>query len=192
MKKMIDALGVIKAYFFLWKRNDSDVLNPLHDMHRLVRLATRSWLKSQDLLVNWTENAIKRLAGLFPTPHYKNKYQWVLYMSHAQILCDSNLGMDLIERYVLLEKMGSWLVIGGKYEEAVRIQSSVVLWREQKLGGMDKSTWEAYDSLGAALREQGDWHKAEKYHKQAACIGRHKLRAYRAEAQTRLWRKAPY
>jgi tetratricopeptide (TPR) repeat protein len=161
-KKMIDALGVIKAYFFLWKRNDSDVLDPLYDMYRLVRLATRSWLKSQDSLVNWTETAIKRLAELLPTRQHKNKDQWILYMPHTQILCDSNLGADLIERYALLEKMGSWLVMDGKYEEAVRIQSSVVLWRE-----MDKSTWEAYDSLGEALRKQRDWNEAEKYHKQA-------------------------
>jgi tetratricopeptide (TPR) repeat protein len=166
-KKMIDALGVIKAYFFLWKRNNSDVLDPLYDMHRLVRLATRSWLKSQDSLVKWTETAIKRLAELFPICQHKNKDQWILYMPHTRILCDSNLGIDLIERYALLEKMGSWLVLDGKYEEAVRIQSSVVLWREQKLGEMDKRTWEAYDSLGEALRERGDWNKAEKYHKQA-------------------------
>src|SRR6266516_3338797 len=174
-KKMIDALGVIKAYFFLWKRNDSDVLDPLYDMHRLVRLATRSWLKSRDSLVNWSETAIKRLAELFPTCQHKNKDQWILYMPHTQILCDSNLGVDLIERYALLEKMGSWLVMGGKYEEAVRIQSSVVLWREQNLGEMDKNTWKAYDSLGEALRKQGDWNKAEKYHKQALDRQRAKL-----------------
>jgi hypothetical protein len=42
-------------------------------------------------------------------------------MPYAQILCDSNLGVDLIERYALLEKMGSWLVMDGKYKEAVRI-----------------------------------------------------------------------
>src|SRR6266516_263819 len=166
-KKMVDALGVIKAYFFLWKRNESEVLDPLYDMHRLVRLATRSWLKSRDSLVKWTETAIKRLAELFPTRQHKNKDQWILYMPHTQILCDSNLGVDLIESYALIEKMGSWLVMGGKYEEAVRIQSSVVLWREQKLGEMDKNTWKAYDSLGEALRKQGDWNKAEKYHKQA-------------------------
>ncbi|KAF7510532.1 hypothetical protein GJ744_006378 [Endocarpon pusillum] len=164
---MTDALGLLKAYFFLKERADNDALHPLYDIHRLVRLVTQSWLKSQDMLVRWTETAIKRLAGLLPVENYQNKIQWDLFMPHAQTLYDSCIGEDLAERYVLIQKMGRWLMVDVKFEKAVKLLSSVVLWREMTMGKMDESTCDAYNDLGEALNEQGDLPRAEEYHQKA-------------------------
>ncbi|PLN78803.1 nucleoside phosphorylase domain-containing protein [Aspergillus taichungensis] len=44
------ALGLLKAYSFITQMTDSEFLN----MHRLVHLATRNWLRSENLLEGWT------------------------------------------------------------------------------------------------------------------------------------------
>jgi tetratricopeptide (TPR) repeat protein len=172
---MSKAIGLLKAYSFLTKLKEVTGPDPLYDMHRLVHLSTRNWLKMRESLLNCTQTVIGRLCKLFPTREHENKDKWILYMPHAQYLCASALSEDFNERYALLEKLGLCLVIDGKYEEAVRMHSSVVLWREKELGNMNESTLEAYDNLGEALRVQGHWVEAEKYSRKALDGRRAKL-----------------
>ena len=141
---MSKAIGLLKAYSFLTKLKEVTGPDPLYDMHRLVHLSTRNWLKMRESLLNCTQTAIGRLYKLFPTREHENKDKWILYMPHAQYLCASALSEDFNERYALLEKLGLCLVIDGKYEEAVRMHSSVVLWREKELGNMNESTLEKH------------------------------------------------
>jgi hypothetical protein len=100
-KKMLDAIGTLTGYSFLRKQNDVHSNTQLYDMHRLVRLATRNWLRGQNRLRDWTEATIKRVAELFPTPEHENKDTWTLYMPHARTLC-ADCGPDLKGRYFLL------------------------------------------------------------------------------------------
>ncbi len=48
-KGMVDALGTLTAYSFITKRSGGK----FYDMHRLVHLATRNWLKSERQLEQW-------------------------------------------------------------------------------------------------------------------------------------------
>jgi len=172
---MSKAIGLLKAYSFLTMLKEVTGPDPLYDMHRLVHLSTRNWLKMSESLLNCTQTAIGRLCKLFPTREHENKDKWILYMPHAQYLCASTLSEDFNERYILLRKLGLCLVIDGKYKEAVGIHSSVVRWREKELGIMNESTLNAYNDLGEALRELGHWIEAEKYQKKALDGQRAKL-----------------
>jgi tetratricopeptide (TPR) repeat protein len=165
-KMMTDATGTLTGYSFLRKQNEDHAIGPLYDMHRLVRLATRNWLRNQNTLQNWTEITMKRVAELFPTEDHKNKEKWTLYMPHAQTLCAYDISGDLEERYFLLQKMGQCLLADGKYNEAVKIHYFVVLWMEKMLGCLHEDTLKSYDNLGEALSTQGHWREAERYHKQ--------------------------
>jgi tetratricopeptide (TPR) repeat protein len=166
-KKMIDATGTLIGYSFLRKQNQDHAMGTLYDMHRLVRLATRNWLRDQNTLLNWTETTTKRVAELFPEVEHENKDKWTLYMPHTQTLCAFDIGGDLKERYFLLERMGLCLMADGKYNEAVKVNSSVVLWREKKLSCLHEDTLRAYNHLGRALDAHGYWSGAERYLKQA-------------------------
>lgn len=55
----VKALGTLKAYSFITKRNDKD----LYDIHRIVHLATRNWLKHErdNQQRHWTNIALGRL-----------------------------------------------------------------------------------------------------------------------------------
>ena len=166
-KKMVDAIGILTGYAFIRRHDDDRGPEPIYDMHRLVHLATRNWLRYQNTLLSWTTTALIRVTKQFPTREHKNKDEWTLLMPHAQVLCSSRSICDLDERYDLVEKVALCLVADGKYDEAVIMHFSVVHWREVKFGGLDKRTLVAYGNLGEALREQGDWTKAEIYAKRA-------------------------
>lgn len=68
-KKEIDALGTLNAYSFITRHSGALVF----DVHRLVHLATRNWLKNEELLAWWTKKAVKRLADIFPTDDNQNR-----------------------------------------------------------------------------------------------------------------------
>lgn len=165
-KEMVDALGLLRGYSFLRKHDDNPE-GPLYDMHRLVRLATRNWLHIEKSISKLTEKAIKQAAGAFPDVEWRTKDVWVLYLPHAQVLCNSQYGKDLPDRYHLLLKVGCCLEWMGKFDEAVEVHSSVVQWREEVLGQDNAHTDAAYHVYAGALRNQGRWTEAEKYAKRA-------------------------
>lgn len=55
--KETDAIGTLDAYSFIIKRSTDEAL----DLHRLVHLAMRNWLRKQELITQWTEKSISRL-----------------------------------------------------------------------------------------------------------------------------------
>ncbi|KAJ5528301.1 hypothetical protein N7513_012460 [Penicillium frequentans] len=57
------AIGVLISYSFVRTRNDGTRL----DMHRLVHLATKNWLRSMGSLRAWEWFTLRHLAMLFPT-----------------------------------------------------------------------------------------------------------------------------
>src|SRR2546423_15502284 len=63
---IIDAVAVLTGYSFVVRRQagNSDItdLEELYDMHRLVQLAARNWLKLEGLLSDWTTACITRMA----------------------------------------------------------------------------------------------------------------------------------
>ena len=166
-KKMTDAIGTLTGYSFLRKQGIHHAIDSLYDMHRLVRLVTRNWLRKHDRLPDWTKTATKRVSKFFPGGEHEDKDTWTLYMSHGQALCASEFNGDLEERYLLIENMANCLINDGKYNEAVGMHHSVVLWRETKFGKLHEDTLRAYLDLGTALCEQGSLLEAEKYLEQA-------------------------
>jgi hypothetical protein len=57
------------AYAFVSRRVSDQAL----DVHRLVYLSTRNWLRAEELLARWAAKAIKRLEKVFPDNDYKNR-----------------------------------------------------------------------------------------------------------------------
>lgn len=168
---IIDAVAVLVGYSFVRRQTDSssssNTQEPLYDMHQLVHLTTRNWLRMGNSLPDWTMACMRRVAELFPTRDHKHKDTWTIYLPHGQRLCADRCVEELSERYGLLEKMGLCSIVDGRYNEAVKMHTAVVQWREHKLGTSDQQTLQAYDSLGEALNWSGDWSTAERHLQQA-------------------------
>ncbi|KAF7504060.1 hypothetical protein GJ744_002825 [Endocarpon pusillum] len=101
---IIDAVAVLTGYAFVIQQSDS--IEESYNMHRLVQLAVRNWLRERDTLHDWMKACTIRLARLFPSRNHKYKTTWTRYLPHAQRISESNDGEDFPERYQLLEKMG--------------------------------------------------------------------------------------
>ncbi|KAK5449977.1 hypothetical protein LTS15_008550 [Exophiala xenobiotica] len=163
--EMTEAQGILTGYSFLRKQNENQdqPKEDLYQMHRLVRLATRNWLRRQDTLLHWTRTAVRVVAERFPWREHENRDRCALYMPQAEILRTSDGDGDSEEHYMLLEKMGVNFREDGKYSEAVQLLASVVGWRETNLGHSHISTLRAYGNFGTVLIEQGDWSEAKIY-----------------------------
>ena len=163
---IIDAIAVLTGYSFVRRQTGSSELtdcDELYDLHRLVQLAARNWLKMNGSLRDWTKGCITRVAELFPTRDHKYKSTWTAYLPHAQRLCEDSEVKDLPERYWLLEKMGLCFVVDGKYNKAVKAHTAVVQWREKGPEISGSQILEAYNNLGEALQWNGDLRAAEMY-----------------------------
>ena len=168
---VIDAIAILTGYSFVVRRQTGSSgiadLEELYDMHRLVQLAARNWLKTEGSLAHWTKVCITRMTQMFPTRDHQNKSVWTLYLPHAQRLCADSCAEELSERYDLLEKMALCLVVDGKYTDAVKMHTATVQFREGTLGTSEQATLSAYNNLGEALNWKGDWSMAEKFLQQA-------------------------
>lgn len=102
-KQMIDAIGTLTAYSFIVKRSADQTF----DLHRLVHLATRNWLRTEDALAEWTAKAVAQLDKVFPTNDPQNRIVWRAYLPHVGHVLGSELVKNSIEsRAPLTEKFG--------------------------------------------------------------------------------------
>ncbi|KIW13058.1 hypothetical protein PV08_08245 [Exophiala spinifera] len=162
----IDALGVLKGYSFFREhdeRNINDSVGLLYDMHRLVRLATRNWLKRRKEMSTCLKSAFQRMVFVFPEVTWETKDIWMLYMPHAQVLCDFTEGEDLFERYVLLQKMASCLGWKGQVNASIKLLKVVVDWAENALDADDYFKWQTIWGLGIYLLDVGRESESELY-----------------------------
>jgi len=160
-KEKMGALAALRGYGFLRRQDEDNPLGPLYDMHRLVRLATRNWLKIQHTLLEWTEKTFRQLVLVFPFINWTTKGVWDLYMPHAQVLCDSGISKDLAERYGLLLRMSICLNWTGKYNEALKAIEAAVDWRKKVFGEDHSETIAAYFQYAVILITVGRLTEAE-------------------------------
>ncbi|MCJ1470163.1 hypothetical protein MMC07_008808, partial [Pseudocyphellaria aurata] len=114
-KKRTDAIGTLSAYSFITKRSDDQAL----DLHRLVHLTTRNWLRQENTLSVWTSRTVALLDKVFPSHQPQNRNIWRAYLPHVRYILESELvGNDLENRLELLEKFALCLLSDGRYDEA--------------------------------------------------------------------------
>ncbi|RYP66411.1 hypothetical protein DL771_007820 [Monosporascus sp. 5C6A] len=157
-KKEIDAMGTLQGYSFLAKRSADSALN----IHRLVHLATRNWLRKEGLLPGWTGRVIARLAEVMGDVGHDNRVAWRSYMPHAYYALRSRLtGEDDEDRLNLLWKYGICLDYDGRYREAEAPFERVVEIYKTKLGADHPDTLTSMANLASTFRKQGRWEEAE-------------------------------
>ena len=157
-KKEIDAIGTLNAYSFIIRRPADLAL----DLHRLVHLATRNWLRKEGLLTQWSERAISRLEEVFPDHGHKNRTLWRTYLSHARYVLLS----DLVDkngdiRMNLKWRFGMCLYFDGRYNEAEASLMEVAERRKKVLGSEHPDTLTSMANLASTYRNQGRWKEAE-------------------------------
>ncbi|KAF2193470.1 HET-domain-containing protein [Zopfia rhizophila CBS 207.26] len=159
-KKETDAIGMLNAYSFIIKRPADQAA----DIHRLVHLATRNWLRKEELLAQWTEKVIVRLEEVFPDDDYRNRSVWRTYLPHARYALESDLvDRDWKNRMDLMWRYGMCLYEDGRWNEAETpiTQVQVMETRKRVFGTEHPDTLTSMANLASTYMHQGRWKEAE-------------------------------
>ncbi|KAF2180563.1 hypothetical protein K469DRAFT_440296, partial [Zopfia rhizophila CBS 207.26] len=157
-KKETDAIGTVDAYSFIIRRPAD--LAP--DLHRLVHLAARNWLRKEELLGRWSERAIARLGEVFPEHDHKNKRLWRTYLPHVRYALKSDQAdKDGKARIDLAWRSGRCLYSDGQYNEAEELFVQVMETFKRMLGEKHLDTLAGMCNLASTYRNQGRWKEAE-------------------------------
>jgi tetratricopeptide (TPR) repeat protein len=163
-RKELEAIGTLRAYAFITKRDGRDS----YDIHRLVQIAMRNWLKIRNELSLWSGKALIRVAEVFPYPEHGNRATWTIYLPHAQsVLSFQEYSGDFEKsQQDLLFDVGECFLIRGKYAKAEGMYRQTLELMEKVLGQEHWSTLASMNSLAIVLGCQGKYREAERMHQQ--------------------------
>ncbi|KAF5857536.1 hypothetical protein ETB97_005675 [Aspergillus alliaceus] len=156
-KQRLDALGLLNAYSFTSSQG-TDI-----SMHRLVHIATRSWLRKKRVFSHWVHKVAGQMDLVFPDNHHNNRGLWREYLPHALALAYENEFIIQQEQYLhLTEKIADCLGSDGRYHEAEVLYNRLMRINQEKNGQEHPSTLTSMGNLASTYRNQGRWNEAEK------------------------------
>jgi tetratricopeptide (TPR) repeat protein len=156
-----EAIGTLCGYSFLSRRSDSREGDEeeWYDIHRLVHLATRIWVRKHGDAAGVLDKALQQVADVFPSNDYENREVWRGYLPHALRLLESGQQCNVEERSDLCLLVGQCLQVDGKIREAVRWLEESCRWREE-LDEDDSDLLLSQHALAIAYEADGQVQKA--------------------------------
>ncbi|GIJ92687.1 hypothetical protein Asppvi_001965 [Aspergillus pseudoviridinutans] len=132
-KAWTEAIGTLKGYAFVSGRSAAQSF----DLHRLVHLATRNWLRKNATLSKWTITALTRLEAIFPSDEHTNRDIWKGYLPHVISLLEreevKNAEIEIEStRYHLIFKLSMCLSADGRVTEAVNYLEEHYNWHKRQ------------------------------------------------------------
>jgi tetratricopeptide (TPR) repeat protein len=113
--RMTTALGTLWSYSFITTRNDSQK----YDMHRLVHVAARVWIREKGLMVETQKKALQHLSNIFPSDEHTKREVWQEYIPHVARMRDVKTGEHVAVRGKLCLQVGCCLRVDGQIRDAV-------------------------------------------------------------------------
>jgi len=157
-KQEMDAIGTLSAYSFITRRAEDLAI----DLHRLVHLMIRSWLRSKRVLAEWTGRAVARLEEVFPDHEHRNRAMWRTYLPHARHVLESNLiANDDHSRIDLEWKIALCYYSDGRFDEAEAFFRDVMEFRIKVLGAEHPDTLRSISKLALAYHAQSRFAEAK-------------------------------
>ncbi|KAI1126749.1 TPR-like protein [Nemania abortiva] len=110
------AIGRLCGYSFLTRRGESDIF----DMHALVHLGTRIWVRKRGKPRETMTDAVRHLKAVFPSDDKDNRGLWREYLPHALRALENSKGYHMQERYDLFNSVGLCLDADRRFKEAIQ------------------------------------------------------------------------
>ncbi|RMZ88350.1 hypothetical protein DV736_g4421, partial [Chaetothyriales sp. CBS 134916] len=182
-----EAIGTLKAYAFITQRED------LHsfDIHRLVQLAMRNWLRETSQQEKWIEKTIQLFNNVLPYPEHKSmdimnnlanvlkhlgKYEEARQIHQQTLdLKKKILGDEHPDTVSSMSNLANVLQHLGKYKEAEQIHQQTFDLRKKILGEEHSFTLTSMNNLAGALMDRGKYKEAEQIQQQALDLGKKRL-----------------
>ncbi|KAG2024722.1 hypothetical protein GB937_003420 [Aspergillus fischeri] len=157
-KKRTDAIGLLKAFSFLNEEGEACSMN----IHRLVHLATRNWMRKNQLFSQQILKTADRLSEAFPDRYHTNRKLWREYLPHVLSLIEEAEFQKEEEKYVdMVERIGDCLLSDGRSKEAEDRFLQVLKIRNQVLGPEHPKTLTSMAAMVSTYLTQGRWTEAE-------------------------------
>ncbi|KAL8944298.1 MAG: hypothetical protein Q9211_000638 [Gyalolechia sp. 1 TL-2023] len=153
-----DDVQVLRNYSFV-----SVDANQTFEMHALVQLATRTWLKSNGQLEGWKQRYIKNLSAEFPTGKYENwTYCQALFPHAKSAATQEPSGDGSLKEWASLLYNAAWYAYEkGSISEAITLSEMAMEVRTKILGHEHEETLESMEMAGLAYQLGGRWMDAE-------------------------------
>jgi hypothetical protein len=154
-----EAFGLLKAYAFITPHKGQHS----YDIHRLVQVAVRNWLKTRNELSMWSSKTLAQNARIFPLFRYENRDECTPYLPYALCILDFPEFSENFEEPLrnLLCKVGNYFLRTGKYPEAKQRYRQVLELKEKVLGKDHPNTLLTKHNLTTLLRQQGEYAEPE-------------------------------
>ncbi|KAL3450047.1 hypothetical protein BJX65DRAFT_294294 [Aspergillus insuetus] len=152
------ALGILKSYSFVTQMSDNCNLN----MHRLVHLASRNWLRNEGILLQLILKTARHLINVYPSEELQNRHLWRSYLPHAEYLLQSQ--EPLLEQEiwdVLAHKVGISLYQDSRFHEAEYLFQSLHGRKMRSWDGKDPNVLDILARLILTLCNAGKYKEAE-------------------------------
>ncbi|KAL4788952.1 purine and uridine phosphorylase [Aspergillus venezuelensis] len=134
-KTWLESVGILEGYAFVKRQSIKSF-----DLHRLVHLATRKWLRNNNTLAEWSLKTLSRLDEIFPDNNYTNRDDEVQHITL---------------RYKLLYKDSMCLLADGRATEAVKYLEEHYNWHKRKFDEEHPSRLASQHGLARAYQANG-------------------------------------
>jgi tetratricopeptide (TPR) repeat protein len=165
--QVLSAAGRLIDYSFLQAQRPVDEGLPVYEQHRLVQLAARRALNTQQTSL-YSGKALEIMTDHFPDGSFETWGSCKLYLPHSQkavAWLEAEGYSDLAP--VLLARMGIYYWQQGRLDEAEHIEVQVLELQKEVLGEKHPDTITAMANLAATWQQQGRSDKAEQLKAQA-------------------------
>ncbi|KAL5087837.1 hypothetical protein Trisim1_007488 [Trichoderma cf. simile WF8] len=132
------------------------------EMHRLVQLSIKSWLKAFGLYETFMQQYITQMAASFPTAEYENWAVCQDLFAHVQAALDYRPNENMLEDWATLcHNGGMYAYDRGRYNIAEQMANKSKRAFERKFGKDHECTLKSIWLLTSIISLQGRWDEAE-------------------------------
>ncbi|KAH6677400.1 hypothetical protein B0J14DRAFT_615581 [Halenospora varia] len=158
------AIGTLKAYAFITELKEGNS----YDIHRLVQIAVRTWLREKGELQRWSGETMKQVSRIFPFFKHENKNECTAYLPHVQCILNFQSFPEAFQEslWLLLFNTGEYFCQTGKYIEAENKYRQTLELTKRALGDDHAFTLASMSSLAIVFRHQGKYPEAEALQRQ--------------------------
>ncbi|KAL3425795.1 kinesin light chain [Phlyctema vagabunda] len=111
--KRTNALGLLQGYSMVRKTQ-----NGLFDIHRLVYLATRNWLKQRETFIHWVRESIRVVSEAFPKANkHGDRQNCEVFISHARTVLSYE---EMFIPISVMNRNSAWLTAISRYHNGNR------------------------------------------------------------------------
>ncbi|KAH8595376.1 P-loop containing nucleoside triphosphate hydrolase protein [Bisporella sp. PMI_857] len=154
-----DDILALRNYSFIFVNMDGTTF----EMHGLVQLATREWLKAHKQQEKWKQQFVKSLYAEFPTGEYENWAKCQMLFPHAQsAVAQQPDERDSLTDWASILYKAAWYAWRiGKGVEAEKMAVQVMKVRKKIFGHKHDDTLDSMVMVGLAYKLNGLWDAAE-------------------------------